>query len=35
MDAYDLFRKLTTGIKFDKKRFQVDTERFQVFFFFF
>lgn len=32
MDAYELFRKLSTGVKFDKKRFQVDAERFQVFF---
>lgn len=32
MDAYELFRKLSTGVKFDKKRFQIDAERFQVFF---
>lgn len=30
MDAYELFRKLSTGVKFDKKRFQTDAERFQV-----
>ncbi|XP_043784797.1 probable ATP-dependent RNA helicase DDX52, partial [Apis laboriosa] len=30
MDAYELFRKLSTGIKFDKKRFQIDAERFQL-----
>ena len=30
MDAYELFRKLSTGVKFDKKRFQVDAERFQL-----
>lgn len=33
MDAYELFRKLSIGVKFDKKRFQIDAERFQVFFF--
>lgn len=32
MDAYELFRKLSTGVKFDKKRFQTDAQRFQVFF---
>lgn len=31
MDAYELFRKLSTGVKFDKKRFQIDAEKFQVF----
>ncbi|XP_003703115.1 DExD-box helicase 52 isoform X2 [Megachile rotundata] len=30
MDAYELFRKLSTGVKFDKKRFQSDAERFQL-----
>ncbi|KOX78487.1 putative ATP-dependent RNA helicase DDX52 [Melipona quadrifasciata] len=30
MDAYELFRKLSTGVKFDKKRFQVDAKRFQL-----
>ncbi|XP_076248949.1 DExD-box helicase 52 isoform X2 [Calliopsis andreniformis] len=30
MDAYELFRKLSTGVKFDKKRFQTDAERFQL-----
>ncbi|PBC26216.1 ATP-dependent RNA helicase [Apis cerana cerana] len=30
MDAYELFRKLSTGVKFDKKRFQIDAERFQL-----
>ncbi|CAK9798331.1 Probable ATP-dependent RNA helicase DDX52 [Anthophora quadrimaculata] len=30
MDAYELFRKLSTGVKFDKKRFQGDAERFQL-----
>lgn len=30
MDAFDLFKKLSAGTKFDKKRFKSDTERFQV-----
>lgn len=30
MDAHDLFRKLAAGVKFDKKRFRQDAERFQV-----
>ncbi|KAK0081951.1 hypothetical protein PV325_011346 [Microctonus aethiopoides] len=30
MDAFDLFKKLSAGTKFDKKRFQSDTERFQI-----
>lgn len=30
MDAYELFRKLSAGVKFDKRRFQADAERFQL-----
>ncbi|CAL7933626.1 unnamed protein product [Xylocopa violacea] len=30
MDAHELFKKLSTGLKFDKKRFQADAERFQL-----
>ena len=30
MDAYELFRKLSSGVKFDKKRFHTDAERFQL-----
>ncbi|OAD59569.1 putative ATP-dependent RNA helicase DDX52 [Eufriesea mexicana] len=30
MDAYELFQKISTGVKFDKKRFQTDAERFQL-----
>ncbi|KOC61471.1 putative ATP-dependent RNA helicase DDX52 [Habropoda laboriosa] len=30
MDAYELFRKLSNGVKFDKRRFQADAERFQL-----
>ncbi|XP_076682477.1 DExD-box helicase 52 [Andrena cerasifolii] len=30
MDAYELFRKLSRGVKFDKKRFHTDAERFQL-----
>ncbi|XP_066581427.1 probable ATP-dependent RNA helicase DDX52 [Prorops nasuta] len=30
MDAHDLFKKLSFGIKFDKKRFKKDAERFKL-----
>ncbi|XP_031840351.2 DExD-box helicase 52 [Nomia melanderi] len=30
MDAYELFQKLSTGAKFDKKRFSADAQRFQL-----
>ncbi len=30
MDAFDLFRKLGSGAKFDLKRFGKDAERFKV-----
>ncbi|XP_076649186.1 DExD-box helicase 52 [Halictus rubicundus] len=30
MDAYELFQKLSTGVKFDKKRFLADAQRFQL-----
>ncbi|XP_012272894.1 probable ATP-dependent RNA helicase DDX52 [Orussus abietinus] len=30
MDAYDIFKKLTVGVKFDLKRFRRDAERFQL-----
>lgn len=30
MDAYELFQKLSSGAKFDKKRFLGDAQRFQV-----
>ncbi|XP_076302286.1 putative ATP-dependent RNA helicase DDX52 [Lasioglossum baleicum] len=30
MDAYELFQKISIGVKFDKKRFQTDAERFQL-----
>ncbi|XP_076170038.1 DExD-box helicase 52 isoform X2 [Ptiloglossa arizonensis] len=30
MDAYELFQKLSTGVKFDKKRFHAEAERFQL-----
>lgn len=30
MDAYDLFRRLGAGAKFDVKRFSADAARFQV-----
>lgn len=30
MDANDLFNKLASGTKFNKKRFQSDARRFQV-----
>lgn len=30
MDAFDLFRKLGSGAKFDLKRFAKDAERFKV-----
>ncbi len=30
MDAFDLFRKLGSGAKFDLKRFVKDAERFKV-----
>lgn len=30
MDAYDIFKKLASGVKFDKKRFRQDAEKFKV-----
>ncbi|XP_078042091.1 DExD-box helicase 52 [Augochlora pura] len=30
MDAYELFQKLSTGVKFNKKRFFADAQRFQL-----
>lgn len=30
MDAFDLFRKIGSGAKFDLKRFAKDAERFKV-----
>lgn len=30
MDAFDLFKKLSAGTKFDKKRFRSDVEKFKV-----
>ncbi|KAH0560209.1 probable ATP-dependent RNA helicase DDX52 [Cotesia glomerata] len=30
MDAFDLFKKLSTGTKFDKRRFKTDIEKFKI-----
>lgn len=30
MDAFDLFKKLSSGTKFDKRRFKTDIEKFKV-----
>ncbi|XP_054012937.1 probable ATP-dependent RNA helicase DDX52 isoform X2 [Hylaeus anthracinus] len=30
MDAYELFQKLSSGVKFDKRRFHAEAERFQL-----